>query len=378
MIKVAKSDFEAALRVVSNTVSSNTPDISSHYLFRVVSGVLTLLSYSGRVFSSCPVIATSDEKDVSFSVEAWRIGNMLSATPNNSVLTFNPQGSEVKVVTDRGKIEFPSLDPSTFPFWDSVLETAVETANISADRLVAAFEHTRQFVSSDEQKTPQTCVVEFRGGCLYSSDSATVACIKVAGMEKSALRVHGKDLGPLIHFLSGAKGSSVSVLETPGALFIRRADGAVFGETKYAHSFPDFTVDWTLNDDYTWDIFREELLENVRFLQSGAQKGENKLSLELSDTPNVIRMGMAGVSGKTLTVDLQTQGMKANCDPPKPLPEDGFKVSHPHLSVALQGHSENLVHLGVARSAKGGWVRILDTRNGDNFLTVIAWFKKVA
>jgi len=373
-IKIAKSDLEAALKVVGNTVGNT--DLAGHYLFRVVGGKLTVLSQNNRIFSSCPIISTADE-DVTFTVEAWRISNVVGATPNNSVLSFEPKNGEVRVVTDRGKIDLSSLDPSKFPFWDDILSAAKVTAVIASDRLKSALSHAKMFVSSDEQQAPQLCVAEFRDGVLYSTDKIAVSCIKVEGMEKSSLRVHGKDIGALTTFLDSAKGSDVTILEHDRAFFVQRSDGAVFGETLFASKFPTLNgVDWNQSDDYTWDIFREEFDSNVDLLVSGAQRGDTKLSIAFRDGKLV--MGMTAVSGKLMTVDLLPQKVESKKDVGD-LPEDGFMVSHTHLTTTLGGHSSNLVRVGVSViPKKGGWVRIQDTRGTDIYLTTIAWLKKAS
>jgi len=374
-IKIAKSDLEAALKVAGNTVGN--ADLAGHYLFRVLGGKLTILSQNNRVFSSCPVVASSDEDDVSFTVEAWRISSVVGATPNNSVLSFEPKNGEVRVVTDRGKIDLSSLDPSKFPFWDSILASANETAVIPADRLKSAFAHARMFVSSDEQQSPQLCVAEFREGVLYSTDKVAVSCIKVEGMEKSSLRVHGKDIGALTTFLDSAKGPDVVILEHERAFFVKRSDGAIFGETLFASKFPTLNgVAWDQSDEYTWDIFREEFDSNVDLLLSGAQRGETKLSIALRDGKLV--MGMTAVSGKQMAVDLIPQKSEVK-DGAGELPEDGFVVSHTHLTTTLGSHSSNLVRVGAsAIPKKGGWVRVQDKRGPDTYLTTISWIKKTA
>ncbi len=369
-IKIAKSDLEAALKVVGNTVGS--ADLSSHFLFRVQDGKITLYSQNNRVFSSCPVVASAEGEEM-FTLEAWRVSSVLGATPNNSVLTFVSHNGEVKVTTDRGKIDLSSLDPSKFPFWDDMLKEAKETAVIAADRLKSALSHARMFVSADEMQSPQYCVAEFRGGVLYSSDKVAVSCIKVVGMENSSLRIHGKDIGALTTFLDGAKGSDVTLLEHDRAFFVRRSDGAIFGETLFASKFPPLNgVDWEQVDDYVWDIFREEFDSNVDLLVSGAKRGDAHLFLSFAD--GKVLMGMDSVGGKRMSVDITPQKVETKSEAPA-LPDGGFVVPHTHLTTTLGTHSENLVRLGVSRRNNGGWVRIRDTRGTDLYLTTIAWKK---
>lgn len=389
-IKIAKLDFEQAIGVVGNTVSSTGGDISSHYVFRVKDGKLTIYSYNNiRVFSSCPVVADTDG-DVMFTAEAWRVQDMLAAV-SHSVLTLEPEFTgdrvtEVTITSDRGGIEFSCLDPSLFPFWDEQIGEAKETARINANRLKNAFAHARMFISTDEGKSPQLCVCEFRGGCLYSTDQTAVSSIRVVGMENSAIRVHGKDVGALISFLDKASDKEgrgeVTILEHERALFIKRDDGAVFGETLFGSRFPDFTVDWSLVDDFTWKIFREEFNGNVRFLSAGAEKGATKLTIEPKG--NDLAMIMASVKGKAKAVDLKTTDSTKKADA-QPLPEGGFSISHKHVTLALSDYSDSAVVIGVSKRGKGGWLRVRDERpiatgdttgEKDMYLTTVAWLKK--
>jgi DNA polymerase III sliding clamp (beta) subunit (PCNA family) len=375
-IKIAKSDFEAALKVVSNTVNLGANDITAHYVFRVREGKLTIFSYTSRIFSSCPVVASVDE-DVQFTAEAWRVTNMLNAVPNNTVLALDYKQGEVRISTDRGKIEFSSLDPTGFPFWDDLLAVSKETARISAERLASAFAHAKMFVGTDEAKMPHLCVVEFRGGCLYSTDQTAVSCIKVQGMEASTVRIHGKDVNAVSNFLGTVESGEVAVLEHERASFFKRDDGAVFGETLFGHRFPDFTVDWEMEDDYTWELFKEEFGGNVRFLTSGAVKGDHKLTLNPIPGEKKISMTMSAVSGKPMSVDLATQKMEAK-EGAAALPEGGFNISHPHVTLTFGDHSSNLIRVGVSKRKQGGWLRIQDNRGQDVYLTTIAWLKKPA
>lgn len=374
MIKIAKSDLETALKVVTNTFNKSASDIASHFLFRVKDKSLSILSSNGlRIFSSCPVVSASDA-DVMFTSEGWRVQELINAVPAGTLLTLDPRGSEVGVSVDRGKIEFSSLDPSSFPFWDDTLANAKETAKIPANRLKDAFQHANMFICADEGRTPQLCVAEFRDGVLYSTDQTAVSTVRVVGMEKSSIRLHNSDVPNLISFLDSAKETEVTVLEHERAMLVVRSDGAIFGSSIFGSRFPEFDVDWDLKEDQEWTIFKEDYAGDVRFLRAGAVRNDVRITLEPKGS-NVLSLTMASANGKPMTVDLKAQSMVAR-DGSEALPEGGVPVSHKHLGLALSTHSATTVVLGVTKRNKGGWVRVRDERNGDTYMTTVAWIKK--
>lgn len=378
-MNVNSTDLDNALKVVRTTVGSSN-DIASHYVFRTVNGGLEVLSYDGRTFSSCMVphvtvdtspVGTEPPAMQSFTVEARRIHGLLESVGTNQALDVSVVDAEVTVKTTRGKVLYSSLDPSLFPFWDDVLAGAKVTAKILSDRLHAAFTHARQFIYDQEAKAPHLCVAEFRNGVLHSTDQMAVSLVKVPGMENSALRVYVKDLGNVLSFLATAKGNEVEVLESDRASFIRRADGAIFGETVFAHRFPDITVNWTLEDDQTWELTQEELLAGIKFLQSAARQDEPRVRFQHSDKE--IHLAMTSVSGKPLPLAISLVSFEQKEGGVKDMPV--FSITDGYVAKMLNGNANPKIKLGVTKKGAGGWVRIRDDRGADVFLTTVAWLK---
>ena len=334
-------------------------------------------------FSSCPVKnATVTGGDVLFTIEAKRLNSCMGFVPSKSNIEFEVKESEIHLTSDRGNLEFSSLNPQGFPFWDEILSEAKETATVAADRLGAAFQHAKEFVFNDEGKAPQLCVAEFRGGCLYSSDQSVVSCIRVIGMESAAIRVHGKDIAPLVAFLNLASGQDVTILEHERAMFVRRADGAIFGMSLFGHSFPPFSVDWDIEDDFRWTMTREEFGDNLSYLKSAAAWEDH--TLHLSPKGVILGMTMAtAASGKRNTINLRLENSGSK-DGVEPLPDSGFPVIGEKIIKAIQNHSTALVKMGASRRKNGGWVRVKDERGEgpvrDTYLTTVAWLmsKKTA
>jgi len=398
---VAKRDLEVALKVVSHTVSPGGTDISSHYLFRQAGPkTLELLSYNGRVFASCPVVAAFEGEGKSFTIEAKRIRWLLDAVPDDAVLKIASNGSgEVVISTAKGKNVFASLDPELFPYWDEVLKGCGKTATVSADRLNAAFTHAKSFIYGDESKAPSLCVAEFREGHLFSTDQMAVSIVKIAGMEESAIRVFGKeDSSALIAFLStfkvkAEKASTISgedeekapkpsepeaeveVWECEKALFLKRKDGAVFGESKFASRFPDLTVNWgALEDDHWVDLPKAEVMSAVKFLAAGAKWEDTVLKMDVRKK-GVVVLSMTSANGKPISLEIQTKEQGARDEAVLALPDGGFPVSNTYLLNLLNSVSGDVVRFGITTKGKGGWIRVKDERGPDTYLTTVAWLK---
>lgn len=382
-IKIAKSDFEQAVSVVGNSVARTGLDITSHLIFRVQDGKMTLFSNLNRVFGSCPAVVEvegPEDQNVVFTIQATRVAKMLAAV-GDGVLTLKltrtgERVTEVEVEMDRGSIEFSSIDPGMFPFWDDMLAEAKETAIVSADRLSAAFSHAKMFISSDDQKSPHLCVAEFRDGCLFSTDQTAVSTVWVEGMEKSAIRVHAKDLGAVIAFLDKADKTPVTILEHERAMFIRRADGAIFGETLFNARFPDFPVDRDAEDEFTWEIIREEFNADLRLLLAGAN--DDNIIMTLTPRGNDLLMSMLSASNKPMSLVLKS--LKHTQKDGAVLPNGRFTIDPTRVMHAMSDHSSSTLTVGVTQRKKGGWLRVRDDRGTepgakDIILTTVAWQK---
>ena len=370
-MNINSTDLEIALKVVRVTVGTSS-DIASHYVFRSRGGKLEVLSYDGRTFSSCFVPNTTTTEELSFTVEARRIHVLLDNVGANQPLELSySEGGEVTVKASRGKVTFSSLDPSLFPYWDDVLTGAASTATVGADRLHSALSNARQFIYDQESKNPALCVAEFRNGVLHSTDQMAVSLVKMPGMEACKLRVFVKDLPNVLSFLVTAKGEDVEILESDRASFLRRPTGAVFGEAVFAHRFPDINVDWALEDDQSWDIFQEELLAGIGFLQSGAKLDEPRVRFQRDE--NRVNLSMTSVSGKALPLTIPLVEFKQKEGGVTEMPV--FAITDAYVSKILNGNGNTKVRLGVSKKGAGGWVRVRDDRGPDTYLTTVAWLK---
>jgi DNA polymerase III sliding clamp (beta) subunit (PCNA family) len=395
--KVAKRDLEVALKVVSHTKDDGASNISSHYLFRRTDpNTLELLSYNGRVYSSCPTRAAFEGEPLSFTIEAKRVDLLMDAIPEDAVIEFTYEGKgEVIANTARGNLSFSSLDPSQFPYWDEPLAKAKRTTSISAERLSQALAHAGMWVYDDEQKQANLCIVEFVEGNLFSTDKLAVSVVKVPGMEKSEMRVFGADVKHLTTFLSTFKAKSpvpeaepakdgekkgkapdpeVEIFEGAKALFLKRADGAVFGESRFDKKFPEVSIEWESEDDHVVDVKKSEVASAIKFLIAGAKFDDTTIYVDLQS--NFMRLSMkSSANAKMASLEIPYEAHTHRDGELPEMPKGGFPFSNAYLGRLLSTYSGDVISFRISKRPKGGWIRVKDDRQGDIFYTTVAWLK---
>jgi len=385
-IQVAKQDLEAAVNVVSPCVAGKGSVISAHYLFRRDPADRTkaqVLSHSVRISALCPLTAVVEESEFdAFTVEGWRLKMWLDTLPD-AALEFEFDGSVVEVFCPgKGKQKFQSLDPSKYPYWDKGLADAEETATLSAERLHRALDYTHNFTSDNESREPHLCVCEAKDGILAATNKRTATMVTVAGLKKSLMRIHTKDVPAILSFLATIEGD-VEVLEHERRVFFRRVDGAVFEETRFDANFPSFSR--PPDDSPHWWVLRtEDIRGAIPFLVSGASKEDDRLRLSRPDDGSAeppIILSMMTATGGTATQEVECleSGME---DGAEEIPPEGFVLAHPNLSKMLQFVDSDTVKVALSRRLKSGYMRFVDHffknddgSGGDEYLTVLAWLR---
>jgi DNA polymerase III sliding clamp (beta) subunit (PCNA family) len=372
-IKVAKKALESALSVVSPALGSGNAEIQSHYLFRCTSDKLEVLTYSGRVAASSPVADAEITAPGVFTVEGWRLKQWLKAIGDSPVTFKAGKPGTVKVTANKGQQQFPSVDPSAYPYWDEELKTATVRASVKAKGLKDTFDALRGFTATDEVNRPDLCVVQFKDGTFRATDHKAVCFGYLSGIEKSDLRVHTKDLGAIIAFLSTCGDKDVEILEHEKALFIRRADGAVFSETKFLVNFPEFPGD-TTEDQFLWTLSRPEVQDAILFLKAGASKDETKLRFArpvMVGSTAFMQLSMNSIGGgeSVLSVPIQNEVIKEGAPT---FPESGCGVSLAHFENILGLSKDPVVELGLNVKGRRGYLRVVVS--GDpKIVTILGW-----
>jgi len=388
-IEVAKQDLDAALSVVSHSISSSGADLSTHFLFRAIPGddkKAEVRTHTGRVYSGCPFVAavtTEDDGPKAFTIDGWRLKQYLGAI-DDCALTFEFDGTVTTVTDPGGSIRLKTLDPDGFPHWDKNIEDAKVTATMTAERLAAALDFSRSFASDDPSKSPHLCVCEVLEGVIASSDKQVGTYLTVPGLSECNIRVFAKDAPGILAFLNQSEGD-IEVLEHDRHAFFRRTDGAVFGESRYLVQFPRPKRP-PIEDAFWWDFSVNDLKRAMSIMKAAADKEDIRILLKPVD--DSIEVSMLDATGKRTarTIPCTEQGKQEVADgekAPDPMPDDGFLLPSTGLTRFFSLWNNDTIRFGINPRGKRGYTRIEDVRfasedgtdEGDTYVTVLAWLQ---
>lgn len=381
-ITAPKKDLIKTLDVVTSSLGSGgSGDIEAHFVFRPMGKAYEVLGSNRRVFSSCPLLCSvalaKNEKPSSFTIEGKRLKSWLNVVDDEAEIRIKYANgtSTVTASTSKGQARFQSHDPEKFPYWDKGIKEVELVATLEAERFATILSFSKDFISDQEMKSPQICVAEIKEGTLWATNKAAACAVAVRGMEGSSLRFHGKDAASILSFLStfGEK-EEVEIHEHDRMLVLRRADGAIFGETRYKTSFPDLNVSRDLEDQHWWVVDKDEMSKAISFVLPSAAKTDVRLGLErINDTE--LRVSMSATTGDDTYLDIPCKefGCADNAEPLK-----RFFVSYPSLKKALARASSQELRWGINEFHKkqSGWMCLRNVSvEGDDYLLVLVWMK---
>lgn len=387
-LKIGKPELEGALKTVTPAINISAGDLSSHFVIRVFDdgaggAEAEILGSSGRVFASshlpCNDIEVSPEEALPFlfTVSGKRLNLWVKALPESvKEISLKFDGTKVQASAGKGKnAKIPSLDPTSFPFWDETMQKVTLTAKLKADRLSNVLSYSKEFVSDQESRNPQLCVAELRRGCLCSTNKTAASVVFPAGMEESTIRLHGKDFSSILSFLSQVGDQEVEILESERVIIFRREDGSLFGESRFRTALPDLTINREEKDIHWWTVSKAELLSAISLLIPSAAWDDYRVGFELdeeNDDGGVIRLSMAAVSGGEIVTEIPCIDMELNDDVMLPK----FNLHYPSLQKVLSYSEQDDVRFGInpqKKKAGAGWVAFREDRGGDHYLTIMAW-----
>jgi len=377
--EIAKPDLVQALKFVSSTVAKSDEDLSGHYLFRQVPGsasAVEVLAYDGKISSAARLnckYTPTEGGATAFTFEAKRMNIWLDASPDVA-LTFEYADNKVTAYSPMGKQKFDSLDPSKFPYWDSILEESTPKAKVSAVRLRTALQYVRPFLYADETKHPHLCQAQFRDGVLYATDTATAVAIQMSGFEGADFSVSSKAMGALLTFLTQCGDGEIEICEHDRMVIYRLGSTAIFGESRMHVQFPKLNLGLDLPNQHLWKINRLEFNKNLKFLLSAAPKDADTVTLaDVAHSDVSVNMGMAVAAGGTATLPLACTSKATATSGAAALPDKGFRVKHANFLKVLAAQSADDVVMGVNSKGAGGWLRFEDEAGGDRYFAIVQW-----
>lgn len=302
-IEIAKNDLKESLDIANATLGSGS-DITSHFLFeRIGESVFISSCNPPRVYSSIPLKHANVEGNEAFTVEGKRFMSAVNAV--HGLLKIELVEKQVKITSPKGTAEFPSLDPEVFPPWREMLTECQPSVDVSSSLIYDTLNVSRPYASTDDQRRPELCMINFTGGKAFACDGFGLAMSKHDAFNGLDVKFHIKDVPPALKFLKAHDGNDLSVLKSEKAVFMKNEDGAVFGMM----ALP-FTMPTAITQKYieafgwvprrVWRIKKEELLNSIQFLTSGADDTVLKVNFihPESETLSPPRVEMPAASGK--------------------------------------------------------------------------------
>lgn len=386
-IDVAKRDLESALTIATIAMASGqTTDLQSHYVFHVEGGEATIRTHSRRTFCGTPLKCKSDG-DGAFSVEGWRIRQWLSAV-GDVALSLRFEDGVVEASSPRGKMLFASLDPSKYPPYEPNLQEAEKVSETICARVASVFSYLKPFILDRETTHPQMSLTEAHEGCLYATNIASMTIIRMSDpaddgsspllLENSEMRIHVKDVAPLVGFLKLDTDAKVEVLEHKGVcLIFRREDGSLFGVARPQAGFPRFPPDVSVDtpDEVFFEVPVEDMNSAITWLLAGAKRDVEDIRIRWVDNSSLVLAMEAASGGEVkLPVDLvEHDGLTQ-------IPKLGFKIPYDAISQVSKNFSDEKLRFGVVIklddegvSTGKGYVRFRHESGGDVYQTLVAW-----
>jgi len=387
-IKTAKQDLEAALQVVNSGLGSGgADDVQTHFVFRVVQNdkgewKSQVLTYNNRLCAGSFFVSQIDRSDtdpVGFTIEGYRLKELLKPLPD-AVITLDFNGTTTTYEGPNGdrsmNVQFQSLDPKKYPYWDDSVATTKLVATVPAPALRKAFNWARLFVLEEAGRRPDLSVFECRNGTIYSTNTKTVALVKVPGLDTSTLRVHGADASKILSFLDSVGDEDVDILESDSALYFRRKDGAVFGESRFTVRFPDNLKMGQIDvDPIWWDLPVADLKNSLQIMNAVITKDD--IRLRIKDGPgDAVTMEMllaSGTGNVSQVLPKKSSGMEAGAPA---IPVKGFQIDRSELKLLLSVHEGETIRMGVHPRGKGGFVRFTASSDGVDCQVILAWLRE--
>lgn len=376
-IQVAKSDLAAALEIVAIGVDQSSKDdlaaISTHYLFRVRNKSLQIMAFNQRVSATTTLKCEFEgEEDNAMTIASWRLHKWLGGVAD-ALLTFVSQDSGVQAASPRSTIRMKSLDPSKFPFWDKTLSEAKETSTMDAERLASALGYTAKFISDKDTTRPEISQTEALAGSLWATDKKAVTLVVAEELEKSNIRIQGKDIPAVIKFLSLKDTEEVVVFEHDRGMFLRRGDGAMFGAARPMAQFPTLHVDKDEGDQAMWEVDVEEMLAGITCLSAAADRDNTRVRFTFDSDENNVVMAMRSVGGEEDNPWDYYPLDAVNSENTSKVPADGFEVDYSYIQAIVGHFGGKTLRFGISQKGKGGYIRFRHEVGDDLFLTVVVW-----
>lgn len=384
-ITAPKKDLVAALQIASLGVASGEDtDIRTHLVLRYLNGKLQMLSNNGsRITASAVVVnaKVTDAKDGdAFTVPSWRFEKFVSLVKGDDEdVTLDNADGITKATSKRGTGKWGSSDPSTFRYTDKTLAEAKKIATAKMEGLANTLLYNRNFVHEQENKSPNLVMTECRDGVFWATDSMCISLVSNPEFAASNIRIHGKDIGTIMPFLSAKGVEEIEVLEHPNVMFFRHpnaVEGTV-GVGRWVHEFPSMKIDRDEKPKCSFTISAEALKEALEFFGAFAQKDDTQVRFRF-EKPGEVIVSMASGSGASEDDDqvipyIESDNMSSFTD----AGFTGFSLTKKSVGIVADTFmAEKQVRFGVNWVKKNGYVTVRHTKDQIDYFTLLLWHRK--
>lgn len=283
-ITISSTDLKESLGIASNTLGSNS-DITKHFIFTTEgTGVNVMACSPPRQFSKIPLIGATVQESGSFSIEGEKILKAVGAVEGALDLSFNEETKEINFKSGFGDGTFSSLDPESFPPWNTKLSEATLVKSISSSVLYDTLNSLKTYVSTDESRRPELSMLVIEGGKAMACDGFMLGISRNDELNGLDLKIHQKDIAPLQKFLKAYDGNAIEILNGDQSTFFRAEDGAAFGVMDLPYTFPPMTAQYADAFEWTprrvWRLSKENFLKGLTFLTAFVDKTNLKVTFK--------------------------------------------------------------------------------------------------
>lgn len=397
-ITVSAQDLKETLSIAQNTLGSNQ-DITSHFIFTSEEvGVSVMACSPPRQFSKIPVIGATVQDKGSFSIEGKRLITATNVMTGVVEIEYNDEEKEVSLKGSEGEATTVSLDPEAFPPWVEKFEQATKVGEISASILYDTLNTNRQYVSQDDSRRPELAMILIEGGKAIACDGYMLNMSRHDDLQGMDVKIHYKDIAPLMKFLKSYDGNVIEVLSGGQATFFKAEDGAVFAVMDLPYTYPPITQQYADAFNWTprrvWRLSKDNFMNGLTFLSAFADKTNYKVTFKDPEDEALLppSLEMNSSNSKTLSYNLEVPPFE---DAEKPLEEitdlsnlmyatrlkeagEGddiatFDFNYLSIKKAVEIYNDNIV-FGCTREGKKGYMLFKsDQDSGVQTVSIIGW-----
>lgn len=397
-ITVSQKDLKAVLDIAQNTLGSSA-DISSHFVFDLQENnqVNVMSSESKRVYTCVPLSGHQSSGNGKFTVEGKRLVQAVNAVGDGNTIHLEADDSGNVSFSREGKgkskVNYPGLDPNTFPDWESEIKSATLSKTLQANVLIASLNAIKPYVSTDDTKRQELCQAVIKDGKMMATDAFSLSIIKSVDFDGLDFKLQIKDFGNVLKFLKAHEAQNIEIYSTAKSHILKSQDGTVFGFMRSQHTFPNLPAHFLKAFEWTprraWAFNKGDLLSALDLLSSGADKGDFFISFSHPED---------SLTNPTLTMDSLTEReslveeiaqvvvdeadateypLKMIIDNQKLVKEGQdagqFKFNYKYLKEVLSGVSDENVVFGCNKEGSKGYMVFRNKFNDLDMVAIVAW-----